>query len=145
VRLGEERKPKREYQSPDREKELEMATYDLTQAELSGVISANLDASVRDFVLNFLFNEDGSASPVSAPQDVPAGPGMGDNFADTQNATDNMILTSQDTGFNDAGNETILAGDGNDSILQWRRGRAIYSRPRAATTQSLAAMVTPSC
>ena len=37
-----------------------MATYDLTQAELSGVISANLDASVRDFVLNFLFDDDSS-------------------------------------------------------------------------------------
>jgi Ca2+-binding RTX toxin-like protein len=37
-----------------------MATYDLTQAELSGVISANLDASVRDFVLNFLFDDENS-------------------------------------------------------------------------------------
>jgi Ca2+-binding RTX toxin-like protein len=39
-----------------------MATYDLTQAELSGVISGNLDASVRDFVLNFLFDEDSSGN-----------------------------------------------------------------------------------
>jgi hypothetical protein len=97
--------------------------------DIQQLSATNPDPSVRDFVLNFLFNEDGSASPVSAPQDVPAGPGMGDNFADTQNATDNMILTSQDTGFNDAGNETILAGDGNDSILnggedeQFIRGR----------------------
>jgi Ca2+-binding RTX toxin-like protein len=39
-----------------------MATYDLTQAELSAAISGNLDASVRDFVLNFLFDEDSSGS-----------------------------------------------------------------------------------
>ena len=37
-----------------------MATYDLTQAELSGVISGNLDASVRDFVLNYLFDDENS-------------------------------------------------------------------------------------
>jgi Ca2+-binding RTX toxin-like protein len=39
-----------------------MATYDLTQAELSAAINGNLDASVRDFVLNFLFDEDSSAN-----------------------------------------------------------------------------------
>jgi Ca2+-binding RTX toxin-like protein len=70
--------------------------------------AANPDPSVRDFVHNFLFNEDNSASPVSGPQDVPD---------DTQNAADNMVLTGQDTVFGDAGNNTIPAADANDSIL----------------------------
>ena len=35
-----------------------MATYDLTQVELSALLTGNIDPSVRDFVLNYLFDPD---------------------------------------------------------------------------------------
>ena len=43
-----------------------MATYDLTQVELSALLTGNIDPSVRDFVLNYLF--DLPAQPVDATQ-----------------------------------------------------------------------------
>ena len=39
-----------------------MATYDLTQTELSALLTGNLDASVRDFVVNYLFDDENSHS-----------------------------------------------------------------------------------
>ena len=35
-----------------------MATYDLTQVELSALLTGNIDPSVREFVLNYLFDPD---------------------------------------------------------------------------------------
>jgi hypothetical protein len=40
------------------EKELQMATYDLTQVELSALLTGNIDPSVREFVLSYLFDPD---------------------------------------------------------------------------------------